>query len=207
MQIDLFNINIEQCSSSSLLGITLDTKFNWKDHIAKLLSKLLPLKPLFYQIRDNLNKQSKYLLYHSLVQSRLSYGIEFYECASKTDLHPIVISQNRIIKILFSLPFKHSSSALYKLLHIQLYKFKLFAIDHKGIVHSKIIHFPSNLLHLFLSPRINLTIRLNHTLLSSKDILLNIFQNWNSVIIDVWSIVSLTHAVQSLQNTENPVMT
>jgi hypothetical protein len=150
---------------------------------------------------------SKYLLYYSLVQSRLIYGIEFYGSASKADLHPIIIAQNRILKFLFSIPYKHSTFDTYNSLNVlpfyQLYSSRLFTIAHKAI-HSKVCHFPTHLLELFSSPRQCLTIRLHHRKLFSKDILFNIFECWNYANVNTRSTVSLYHALKLFQVSNTP---
>jgi hypothetical protein len=184
LNIQIYGTDICRCTSSALLGITIDSKFSWKSHIAKLLSKLLPLKSIFYQIRDKLTLQSKYLLYFSMVQSRLNYCIEFYGSASKSVLHPVLITQNKLLKILFHLHPRHSTSEIYRQLNILsfscLYLKKLLSIAHKAI-HLNVIHFPKELLVISSSSRQNSHCILFHSSLQPKDILFNILKNWNSV--------------------------
>jgi hypothetical protein len=184
ISLTLFNTPISRCFSTPLLGLHLDSQFHWKDHIKKVLSKLLPLKAIFYQIRDKLTPSSKYLLYHSLVESRINYCIEFYGNASSSALKLILITQKKILKLLFGLNLRYSSKDLFNSLHIApfnvLYKYRLFTIAHKAI-HSNIIHFPPELLNISPSTRHNFTCILNHSKLMNKDFIYNLLTNWNSI--------------------------
>jgi len=203
INISIFNTTILRCYSSPLLGLHLDSKFHWKDHISKMLSKLLPLKSIFYQIRDKLTTFTKYLLYYSLVESRINYCIEFYGSALTSALKLICTTQKKILKILFGLNLRHPSSDLFSSLHISpfdvLYKNRLFIIAHKAI-HSNIIHFPPELLKESYSNRHSFTCILNHSKLLNKDIIHNILSYWNSVNDSVRIVPCLTASLKLLQD-------
>ncbi len=201
-KLQLLNTEITRCFSATLLGLTLDSKYNWKEHIQKLLMKLLPLKPIFYHIRDKLTTQSKFLLYYSLVQSRLNYCIEFYGSTTKSNLKSILVTQNRLIKILFKLQPRHSTAHIYNFLHISpfydLYYNRLFIIAHKAI-HTNICHFPTQLLNLSPLSRHKYYCILHHSKLYHKDILHNIFIYWNSTADNIRETSNINISLKQLQ--------
>ena len=66
---------IEQVDSYIYLGMTIDTKLSWKPHIDKLRTKLSQTLGILYRTRPYLNRDSLFILLHSLFISHLRYGI------------------------------------------------------------------------------------------------------------------------------------
>ena len=91
---------LEQKDHVKYLGILVDQHLNWKYQINSVALKisrgigiLAKLKPL---LKDNLLK----CIYYSLVYSHLSYGIEAWGSAVKTNLDKLAILQNKAVRIL-----------------------------------------------------------------------------------------------------------
>ena len=70
--------SIEQVTSTKFLGIYIDNKLTWQDHIEYLCSKLSPLCYALFRLRDITNRSVCLVFYHSHVLSRLRYGIIFW---------------------------------------------------------------------------------------------------------------------------------
>lgn len=68
----------------------------------------------FYQLRDILNRKNLLIVYNSLVESILNYGIVVWGGLYKNALNIIQVAQNTLIKILFRKSFLFSSEKLYK---------------------------------------------------------------------------------------------
>ena len=77
---------IERTSSYRYLGITIDDKLNWKEHIQHLCSKLAMVCGVISKIRHYLDRKSLLLIYHALFESRLRYAILGLGTASENDL-------------------------------------------------------------------------------------------------------------------------
>ena len=91
---------LEQKDHVKYLGVLMDQHLNWKnqiDNVALKISRgigiLAKLKPL---LKDNLLK----CIYYSLVYSHLSYGIEAWGSATKTNLNKINTLQHKAIRIM-----------------------------------------------------------------------------------------------------------
>ena len=91
---------LEQKDHVKYLGVLMDQHLNWKyqiNNIALKISRgigiLAKLKPL---LKDNLLK----CIYYSLVYSHLSYGIEAWGSATKTNLNKINTLQHKAIRIM-----------------------------------------------------------------------------------------------------------
>ena len=89
---------IEQVNSCNYLGIIIDNKLTWKLHIENLKSKLSKIIGVLYRIRYFLNKQSLNLILHSLILSKIKYGLMCYGRANKSTINPINILLNRALR-------------------------------------------------------------------------------------------------------------
>ena len=87
------------------LGVILDNKLNWNQHIAYLVTKLSQVAGMLYKVRDKLPMKSRIMVYNSLAGSYLNYGITSWGSAAPTALNKLKVMQNRLIRyITFSPP-------------------------------------------------------------------------------------------------------
>lgn len=61
-----------------------------------------------------LPQKVRYTIYNSLIKPHVDYLIELWGTAAKTNLMPIQISQNKLIKVLFNYDFLESTQKIYK---------------------------------------------------------------------------------------------
>ena len=92
------NNTIQQTNNCKYLGLIIDNKFNWTDHIQKLKIQLSKIVGILYRIRYFLNKCSLNLILNSLILSKLNYGIICYGRATKSAIRPIQIILNRALR-------------------------------------------------------------------------------------------------------------
>ena len=90
---------------------------------------------MFYNIRNILPNHLKRQLYFSLVYSRIQYGIELYGACSKNLLQKVQIIQNKLLKVLYNLPYRTDTNELHS-------KLKLLMV--KDIYHMNILKFVYN---------------------------------------------------------------
>ena len=87
------------------LGVILDNKLNWSQHIAYLVTKLSQVAGMLYKVRDILPIKSRIMVYNSLAGSYLNYGITSWGSATLTILNKLKTLQNRLVRyITFSPP-------------------------------------------------------------------------------------------------------
>ena len=89
---------IEETVTYKYLGVIIDAKLNWKPQIEKMCSKLSSVCGVLSKIRHVLDRNSLLMIYNSLVESRLRYGILCWSTASKQQLHRLEVLQNRAIR-------------------------------------------------------------------------------------------------------------
>ena len=110
------------------LGVHLDHKLTFKDHIDKLKEKINKYVGIFYHIRHKLPPKCRRVLYFSFVFSYLYYCAEIYGNATKATLNPLQIVQNRILRTLqykdkyFPINKMHKSYGILKLQDMIQYK-------------------------------------------------------------------------------------
>jgi hypothetical protein len=103
---------IKRVEHTVYLGITIDEHLTWEKHIRKLCQSLSSCYNMFYNLRYKITNEFKKRLYYALVYSRISYGIELYGSCSKTLLNRVQTTQNKLIKVLFHLPFRTNTNVL-----------------------------------------------------------------------------------------------
>ena len=91
---------IERTKSYKYLGLIVDEKFSWSDHISNLCTKLSQVAGVLFRIRNLLTKQAMMLVYHGLVGSKLRYGLVCWATANKFLLNKVNVAHNTIITYL-----------------------------------------------------------------------------------------------------------
>lgn len=91
---------VSQTDSIKYLGMILDAELNWKSHINKLKKVINNTLRYFYFLRNICNEDVLKMLYFSLVNSRLEYGIFCWGGTYETNMKPIIIMQKKFIRII-----------------------------------------------------------------------------------------------------------
>lgn len=92
---------IERAEVFKYLGVLMDEKLKWNEHISKLCAKLAQTAGVFRRISDLVPLETKRNLYYTLFHSHLTYGILVWGTANKTALKSLQKIQNKAIKNLF----------------------------------------------------------------------------------------------------------
>ena len=111
--------NLQLSSSVKCLGIHIDETLSWKQHILYLTNKINKFIGIICKVRKYLPITALKSLYHSLIQSNLSYCQEIWSCAYKTHLMPLTIAQKKIMRIIANAPPRTHTSPLFQMLQIR----------------------------------------------------------------------------------------
>lgn len=95
------------------LGIYLDSHLKWNFHIQYITQKLRSMLYKFKYLSQILKCEQMKILYHSLVETHLLYGIITWGGALMTHLHNLQIVQKLIIKHVYKLPVTYPSENLF----------------------------------------------------------------------------------------------
>ena len=92
--------NSETCK---YLGIIIDKKLTFVDHIKKVRLKLSQFCGIVFKVRHYFSRKQLIMLYHSFAVSVIQYGVLIYGCTYKHHLNEILKLQRRIIRAIFYL--------------------------------------------------------------------------------------------------------
>ena len=117
---------IEKTDNYTYLGIILDDKLNWNLQINKLCSKLSNVCGVLSKVRHYLDRSALMLIYNSLFDSRLRYGVLGWGTASEQNLSRLRVLQNRAVRFITFSSFRTSAAPLYTLLKVLPLKEQFF---------------------------------------------------------------------------------
>ena len=92
---------IKRVRQAKFLGVIINDQLNWKPHIELLNRKLKSACGRIYRIKNCLPESLHKLIYHTLFESHLSYGITVWGGVSNSNLDPLFKTQKKCIRILF----------------------------------------------------------------------------------------------------------
>ena len=91
---------ISRTKTYNYLGLILDEKFSWADHINEVCWKLSQAAGVIFKVRHLLSKDALILIYHALVGQKLRYGLICWATASKFLLSKVNVIHNKVVRYL-----------------------------------------------------------------------------------------------------------
>ena len=96
---------IERCTSYKYLGLFIDDELTWKNHIKHVCQKLSKACGIISKIRHCVDIKTLKIVYYALGYSYLRYCNIVWGNTTKNILKPLVVLQNRILRIMAFAPF------------------------------------------------------------------------------------------------------
>ena len=110
------NSIITRVRATKFLGVIIDEKLTWKDHISLVRSKLAKTVGIVYRVRHLLNRSALFILYCSLFLPYLTYCAEIWGNIQKQ--HPVyILLQKKIVRIVYGANFKDHTDVIFQDLH------------------------------------------------------------------------------------------
>ena len=100
-------------TTTKFLGVIIDHKFKWNDHITYVKSKISKSIGILYRIRRFLDMNTLIQMYHSFVFPYLIYCVEIWGNASAIHLDPLIKIQKKIIRAITFSEFSAPSEPLF----------------------------------------------------------------------------------------------
>ena len=91
---------IEQKDHVKYLGVLMDQHLNWKYQISNVTKKISRGVGIIAKLRNYLDPKLLINVYYCVVYSHLSYGVEAWGSACKSDLNKILVLQKKAVRIL-----------------------------------------------------------------------------------------------------------
>jgi len=122
-----FNINIdgrkiERVFVTKFLGVYIDAKLTWKNHIDCIKTKLSKNVSIMYRVKYLLDSKALYALYCSLILPYLNYCCEIWGNNFHTRLDPLIKLQKRALRIIEHGGYRDHTQPLF-------YKYKTLRLD------------------------------------------------------------------------------
>ena len=108
---------INRVNSIKYLGVIIDHKLNWIEHIAYVKNKISKGVGILFRARHLLCR-SLINLYYSFVYPYLIYCIEAWGSACQTHLHPLLLTQKKVIRVITFSPYLAHTDPIFKHLNI-----------------------------------------------------------------------------------------
>ena len=129
LSIQFLNTETHQTNCCKYLGILLDNKLSFKDHIKYINGKISRHTGILYKIRGNLPMKARLDYYYAFIYPYLSYNIIIWGSTFETHLQPLITQHKRTIRTITGAGFRDHTEPLFsrlKLLKLQdIYYFHL----------------------------------------------------------------------------------
>ena len=109
---------INEVDKTKFLGVLIDNKLTWKQHIAYVSGKIARGIGMLIKARQYLNKQGLISLYYSFIYPYLTYCNHIWGSTYKTSLKRLTTLQNKAVKIIAHARWRASCDPIYKHLNI-----------------------------------------------------------------------------------------
>ena len=116
--ITLNNVGIKQIHSARFLGVYIDYKLTWRDHISYISNKLAKSISILHPVKWTLNSQTLRLVYYTLVLPYISYCAIIFGNTYYTNVLPIFTKQKKAIRIISNAKYNDHTSKLFCNLNI-----------------------------------------------------------------------------------------
>ena len=99
--IEVGNIKLKVATSTKFLGLWIDNKLKWREHVQKLIIKLQAKKALLQRSKYLLSVHAKRILYFTQIQSNLTYGLLIWgTMIPKEDALKLEKIQNKCVQLI-----------------------------------------------------------------------------------------------------------
>ena len=116
--ITLNNVGIKQIHSARFLGVYIDDKITWKNHISYISNKLAKSISILHRVKWTFDSRALWLLYYTLVLLYISYCAIIWGNTYCTNVLPIFTKQKKAIRIISNAKYNDNTSKLFCNLNI-----------------------------------------------------------------------------------------
>ena len=121
-RLQIRNQNITSVNNTKFLGVIIDNKLKWLDHITFIKNKISKSIGIINKIRIFFNKKTLRNLYYTFVYPYLIYCIEIWGNTHDSYLSPLIKLQKKAVRIITFSHYLEHSAPLFKQLDILNFK-------------------------------------------------------------------------------------
>ena len=135
LHLKIENIYLENKVETCFLGVIIDKKLTWKQHIQHISNKISKTIALLRLLRHIFPKRILRLIYMSLIYSYLNYCNIIWGGSYDIVLKPLFILQKKAIRLISNSHYLEHTAPLFKSLKLlniyQIFKYNYFLLFHK----------------------------------------------------------------------------
>jgi len=109
---------LKEKENVKFLGLYIDNKLNWQEHIKNLKSKLNSSIYAMNKVKRQLNTNILTTLYYTLIYPYIDYGITLWGSAYSTHLKKIMVMQKKSVRIIVKAKYNEHTDPIFKELKI-----------------------------------------------------------------------------------------
>jgi hypothetical protein len=116
--IEVNGLKISRVQHVKYLGVVIDDKLCWDNHINSVCKNLLRYFGIFNHIKTTTTQGTARQIYFAFIYSRISYGIEVTGSCSNRLLSKLQVIQNKLLKLLLRLDRMTATNHMHSKLHL-----------------------------------------------------------------------------------------
>ena len=109
---------IAEVNKSKFLGVIIDNKLSWKDHISFVCRKVARGKGVIIKARKVLHSESMKCLYYAFIYPYMIYCNQVWGSVCKTNIESLLTLQKRVIRIILGVHPRSHSEPLFSTLKL-----------------------------------------------------------------------------------------
>ena len=117
LEITINDINIERVYVTKFLGVYIDHKLNWNEHIANLSKKLSKSIAIIRKASHVLNSDALYTLYCAIFLPYLNYCAEVWGNTYQSSITPLFLKQKKVVRIICNANYLDHTDELFNKLN------------------------------------------------------------------------------------------
>ncbi len=154
-KIKLGQDTIEHKNVVKFLGMNIDSKLKWHEHINSVRNKLNSSMYALNKVKHILNPKHLMTLYYSLIYPYIDYGISLWGSSHSSYINKLVTIQKRAVRIIKRVKYNEHTSPIFKDLNI---------LKIKDIYHMQVAKYMYNMTRGTLPTPLTNQIKLNSNL-------------------------------------------
>ena len=111
--IKINDLQLERVTSTKFLGVVIDEKLSWKDHISFVNSKISKCIGILYKVRNIFGTRWRIKLYNSFILPYINYCNIVWCSTYHSYLKDIIVTQKRALKLALGVPKLTSSDTVF----------------------------------------------------------------------------------------------
>ena len=114
LPIQLNHVELERVKFTKFLGVLIDHKFTWIEHINVVKNKVSKAIGAMYRVKDKVNEETLLMIYNTLILPYLQYCCELWGNTYGSRINDLVVIQKRAIRLIDKVKAREHTTEIFK---------------------------------------------------------------------------------------------